>query len=230
MILLAIGAHPDDIEFGCGGVLIKEVQQGHEVHVLCLTKGEAGTAGTPEQREKETKQAAKIMGVQLDFLDVGGDCNVEYTLPNRLAIAKKIREIRPDIVLSPTLDDNQHPDHRITAELTRDACRLARYGGIEKLKKLKPHLISSLYQYQITRFTAQQPDLIVDVSSVMEQWIKAMRAHDSQVSNMNYVNFIQARSSLWGQMSGREYGIALWQLDPIVIDNLETVKKAARRF
>ncbi len=230
MTILAIGAHPDDIEFGCGGVLIQEVKNGSKVHIICLTKGEAGSAGEPHEREQEAREAAKVMGASIEFGDVGGDCHVEYSLENRFMFARRMREIRPDIVLAPTTDLNQHPDHRITAELVRDACRLARYGGLKELKGLKPHKVSALYQYAITRFTTESPDIIYDVSDSMKQWLKAMNSHTSQVVSKDYIGLITSKSHLLGLVAGVQYGVGLWKNDAIVTNDLNSIVKTSRNF
>ena len=96
-----MGAHPDDIEFGCAPVLIKEIQKGNQVKLLVLSRGEAGTSGTPEIRERESRSAAARMGAAIEFMDFGGDCNLQYTPENRLRIAREIRIFRPSIVLAP---------------------------------------------------------------------------------------------------------------------------------
>ena len=124
--ILAIGAHPDDVEFGCAAILIKEIRKGNRVKLLVLSRGEAGTGGTPELREQESREAARRMGAEIEFLDFGGDCRIEYTIENRVRIAAEIRELRPSIVLAPNISENQHPDHAVAGKLTRDACRLAR--------------------------------------------------------------------------------------------------------
>ena len=120
MKILALGAHPDDIEFGCAPVLIQEARAGHEVRILVTSKGEAASAGTPEERADEAREAAKIIGASIDFLDLGGDCNQAYTPANAALIAREIRTFRPDIILAPHPGENQHPDHAVLGKLTRD--------------------------------------------------------------------------------------------------------------
>ena len=151
MKILALGAHPDDIEFGCAPVLIQEARAGHEVRILVTSKGEAASAGTPEERADEAREAAKIIGASIDFLDLGGDCNQAYTPANAALIAREIRTFRPDIILAPHPGENQHPDHAVLGKLTRDAARLARYGGLAQLLGLPSHQIKSLYYYVITQ-------------------------------------------------------------------------------
>src|ERR1051326_5371064 len=151
MKILAVGAHPDDVEFGCAPVLIQEVQKGHEARILVTSKGEAGSAGTPEERAQESRDAARIIGAAIQFLELGGDCHIQYTPANSMLLALEIRRFKPDVVLAPHLDENQHPDHSAVGKIVRDAARLARYAGLQDLEELPPHPITSLYYYTITQ-------------------------------------------------------------------------------
>ena len=87
MNILAVGPHPDDIEFGCAPILMKEVKRGNAVHMLILSRGEAGSAGTPEGREQESRNAARLIGASIDFMAFDGDCHLEYTPQNAFRIA-----------------------------------------------------------------------------------------------------------------------------------------------
>src|SRR5579862_5382252 len=109
MNILAVGPHPDDIEFGCAAVLIQEAAAGHRINLVVCSKGEASTSGTPEERTEEARHAAKVVGASLDFLDLGGDCHIEYNVENRLVMAAQIRKFQPQVVLAPHPDENQHP-------------------------------------------------------------------------------------------------------------------------
>src|SRR5258708_18927604 len=98
MNILAIGAHPDDIEFGCARVLIQEVRRGNHVKLLVLAKGEAASSGTPESRDAEARAAAKLIGAEIEFMDFGGDCHMEHTPKHAFEIAAELRKVRPAIV------------------------------------------------------------------------------------------------------------------------------------
>src|SRR5258708_36003731 len=100
MNILAVGAHPDDIEFGCAHVLIQEARRGHRVKLLVLSRGEASSNGTPENREAESRAAAKLMGAELEFLDFGGDCHIERAPENAFKLAAEVRSWHPAAVLS----------------------------------------------------------------------------------------------------------------------------------
>ena len=111
MKILAVGAHPDDVEFGCAPILIQEVRNGHEARILVTSKGEAASAGKPEERAQEARDAARIIGAAIQFLELGGDCHIEHNTANAMTLAREIRRVKPDVILAPHLGENQHPDH-----------------------------------------------------------------------------------------------------------------------
>jgi LmbE family N-acetylglucosaminyl deacetylase len=228
--ILAIGPHPDDIEFGCAPVLVKEAQRGSKVHMLICSRGEAATHGTPEGREREARDAAGLIGTEVEFLDFGGDCHMEDTPANAFLLASKIRELRPDVVLAPHPGENQHPDHPIVARLARNACRLARYGGVAELKGAAAHAVRGLYFYRITQLVGEVPDIVIDVSGVVETWQAAMRCHHSQVSNRNYVDLQLATARSLGASIGVDYAVGLWNNDPIRLDYLSDLTLSSRYF
>jgi LmbE family N-acetylglucosaminyl deacetylase len=225
--LLAIGAHPDDIEFGCAPVLIKEIRKGNHVKLLVLSRGEAGTAGTPELREREARDAAARMGAAIEFLDFCGDCNLQYTLENRLTIAREIRIFRPSIVLTTHIGENQHPDHSVVGKLTRDACRLARYGGI--LKPLAPHKIDNLYYYNVTQH-GLKPDVVIDIGDVVEEWEAVMNCHSTQVSSRGYIELQMSATRLLGLSVGVGHAMGLYANDPLRLDVLSDITLSSRNF
>ncbi|HQY05638.1 MAG TPA: PIG-L family deacetylase, partial [Lacunisphaera sp.] len=109
--LLAFGAHPDDLEFGAGGIIARETRAGRAVHLVVCSRGEAGTNGTPAVRTREAKAAAKILGATLEFLELDGDAHLGLKTAHAFALAAIIRRVRPGVVLAPTTEPNQHPDH-----------------------------------------------------------------------------------------------------------------------
>ncbi len=231
MKILAIGAHPDDVEFGLGGLIIKEANKGSEIKFVICSLGEAGSSGTPEERKQEAIEAAKISGVaDVEFLNMGGDCHIENTAENRIQIAKIIREFKPDAVLAPELEINQHPDHYIVAQIAHAACRLARYGGLAELKALDVHKVGALYFYPSRAEWGEKPDIIIDVSENYETWIKAMQAHKSQMKTKSYVNLVTTKAAAWGASIGVEHAIGLWTNDPIRIDNISDLNLSSRNY
>src|ERR1700733_15083385 len=137
--LLAFGAHPDDIEFGCGGVIAKETRAGRAGHLVVCSRGEAASYGKPAQRIAEAKRAAKLLGASVEFIELDGDAHLEVRASHAIKLAGIIRRLRPGVVLAPGLVENQHPDHSRLGRLVRDACRLARYGGVRELHRTPAH-------------------------------------------------------------------------------------------
>src|SRR5271169_5847417 len=127
--LLAIAAHPDDVELICGGTLLKAAQQGHATGVLDLTAGEMGTRGTPETRAKESARATKILGLEWRGILGVPDSDVQPTRQNKLKFASLIRELRPRVVIHPYWEAS-HPDHYHASTLGYEGCFLA---GLKQL-------------------------------------------------------------------------------------------------
>ena len=230
--LLAFGAHPDDIEFGAGGIIALETKGGRPVHLVVCSRGESGTHGTPAQRTAEAEKAAALLGATLEFIDLGGDAHFVPSLPHSLTIATIIRRVRPGLVLAPTVTENQHPDHAVLGKIVRNAARLARYGGLAELKALPAHAIGTLLHYAITS-DAEARDVtpvLVDVSSVVPAWTAAMAAHASQAATRDYVELQLTRSRFHGLRAGIAHAIPLWPADPLVVDSLAALSHTARRF
>jgi len=231
--LLAIGAHPDDIEFGAGGIVIAEAMRGRPVHLVLCSRGESGTNGTPDQREAEARAAADLMGASLEFVDLGGDANIENTRAGARKIAQIIRRIRPGGVLSPTVVENQHPDHAAVGRMTRDATRLAHYGGVAELKDQPCHVIDQLLFYVIGADAEPNnfhPVIYPLADDVVARWQQVMRAHASQMATRDYVEFQVARARLIGQTAGVDHAMALYPNDPLVISSLDQIEGSSRHF
>jgi N-acetylglucosamine malate deacetylase 1 len=231
---MAFGAHPDDIEFGCGGVIAKETRAGRKAHFVICSRGEAGTHGTPKQRTAEAKQSAALLGATVEFIELDGDAHLEVRAAHSIKLAEIIRRIRPGIILAPSIVENQHPDHAKLGRIVRDAARLARYGGLKELRKLLSHAIEQLFFYAVT--TEAEPrdisPLLMDVSApeIVAAWTSAMAAHASQVRALNYIEFQLARARLNGLRAGTGHAIALFPNDPLVLDSLAQLSLGARRF
>jgi len=232
--LLALGAHPDDIEFGCGGVIASETAAGRAAHFVICSRGEAASHGTPAQRQKEAQASAKILGATLEFIELGGDCHFETSSENAITLAGIIRRHRPTIILAPSPVANQHPDHSRLGCLARDAARLARYGGLGEMKDVPAHAIEQLLFYAIT-VDAEPKDIspiLFDVSDgkTVDTWRAAMKAHASQSRTRDYVQLQLTRARLNGLRAGVDHAIALFPSDPVVVDSLSQITRAARRF
>ena len=175
--ILAIAAHRDDVELTCGGTLIKAAKLGQRTAILDLTQGEMGTRGSAELRRQEADRAAEIIGCSArENLELP-DAAIENTPRTRTALARVIRRYRPRVVIAPPLE-GRHPDHRVSAQLIRDACFLA---GLAKLApdmpKHRPHKIvhSLAYRQDFIR-----PSFVVDITDEFEQKMRAVRCYESQ--------------------------------------------------
>ena len=235
--LLAFGAHPDDIEFGCGGVIARETQAGRKVHFVICSRGEAGTHGTPKQRTAEAKKAAALLGATVEFIELDGDAHLEIRAAHAIKLAGIIRHIKPGILLAPSLAENQHPDHWRLGKIVRDAARLARYGGLKELHRSPPHAIEQLFFYAVTpeaepRDPAGAGPVLIDVSApeIISAWTAAMAAHQSQVRARNYIELQITRARLLGARAGIGHAIALFPNEPLVFESLGLAGGGARNF
>jgi len=232
--LLAFGAHPDDIEFGCGGVIAKETRSGRSAHFVICSRGEAGSYGTPKPRVAEANKSAAILGATVEFIELDGDARLEIHAAHAVKLAGILRRVRPGIVLAPSLVENQHPDHWRLGKIVRDATRLARYGGLKELRRLPPLAMDQLFYYAVTS-EAEPRDIspvLIDVSApeILAGWTSAMEAHASQTSARNYVELQVTRARLLGIRAGVSHATALFPNDPPVVDSLAQLSRSARCF
>jgi N-acetylglucosamine malate deacetylase 1 len=231
--LLAFGAHPDDIEFGCGGVVFQETRGGRAAHFVHCSHGEAGSFGTPAERTKEAQKSAAILGATVEFIELDGDAHLEVRPAHAIKLAGILRRVRPGIVLAPTTEDNQHPDHGRLGTLVRDAARLARYGGVKELRDSPSHAVDLLFFYALTP-EAEPRDIspvLIDVSApeIIAAWTAAMEAHASQTRARKYVEMQLSRARLHGLRAGIDHAVALFPNDPLVLSSLAYLA-GARHF
>lgn len=220
--ILAIGVHPDDVELSCSGTLLRHIAQGKTVGLLDLTRGELGTRGTAEIRDKEAMYAAKLMGAKFRKNLRMADGFFTYSKENIQKIIKVIRDCQPEIVLANALDD-RHPDHGRAAKLVADACF---YSGLVKVpsydddgqlhERWRP---KALYHYIQDRNL--EPDFVVDISPYLEkkmELIQAFRSQfhvpnaeeyakelDSPISGADFMKFLRAKARAYGRAAGFEY-------------------------
>jgi LmbE family N-acetylglucosaminyl deacetylase len=231
--LLAVGAHPDDIEFGCSGILLGEAARGSEIALCVCSRGEAGTNGSPHEREAEARQAAQLLGASIEFLDLGGDCHLEVSVANTIAIARQIRRIHPDVLLTPTGSCDQHPDHVVVSQLCRNARRLARFGGLAELRDLTPHAIAQHFEFAITpraELPNDTPKFRVDMSNHLARWVELMECHQTQLRTRNYIELQTARARLLGLEAGVDYAQALYPTADFLISNLAELPASVPLF
>jgi LmbE family N-acetylglucosaminyl deacetylase len=232
--LVAFGAHPDDIEFGCGGIIARESHQGRPVHLVVCSRGEAGTNGAPAERTKEAGKAARLLGATLEFVELDGDAHLEIRSAHTLKLAAILRRLRPALVLSPTTGQNQHPDHWRLGTMVRDATRLARYGGVSELRELTPHAVGGLFFYALGPGSepAGERPVLIDISApaILKAWVAAMEAHASQMKTRNYVELQLARARVHGLNAGVAHAQPLWPNDPLVFGSLVSLTHATSKF
>ncbi|MGI8437123.1 MAG: PIG-L family deacetylase [Chthoniobacterales bacterium] len=231
--ILAVGAHPDDLEFGCGGILLKEAERGSEISLCVCSRGEAGTNGTPNEREAEARAAAKLLGALIDFLEMGGDCHLAATPANALLLARSIRNFQPTVLLAPTQTANQHPDHIAVGQLCVQAARLARYGGLEELRDLPAHRATHVFGFAVTPGAEPARDaaaLRIDISVQFERWQALMECHRTQLQTRRYLDLQNARARLCGLEAGVEYAQALFPTDDFLVDSLGDLPPSVRLF
>jgi LmbE family N-acetylglucosaminyl deacetylase len=232
--LLAFGAHPDDIEFACGAVIASATRAGQSAHFVVCSHGEAGTWGTHDQREKEAKRGAEVLGATIEFVELDGDAHLDVRAAHAVKLAAIFRRQRPTVVLAPSLVENQHPDHANLGRLVLNASRLARYGGLQELKDLPRHVTPQLFYYAVAP-DAEPRDITpiyIDVSApeVVAQWQAAMEAHASQTQARNYVEMQLTRARLNGMRCGVQYAVALFPSAPIVFPSLASLTGGGNRF
>lgn len=223
--LLSVGAHPDDVEVGTGGVLIGQQKRGKKTGIVILTEGEMGTGGTAEIRTQEIKDAASVMGTDVIKVFNWGDTKLEDSYDKRLELAKVIRKTRPKILLTPYPHvghgrRQSHPDHVASGVITVNAANLA------ALKKIdiegEPHLVTRIFYY----FLPPQilPNFVVDITPHYEQWIKALSAHRSQFLNKekskDYIEHLSAMSRSFGLQARCKYGQGFYAVEPILVNDI----------
>lgn len=173
--VLAIGAHPDDVELGCGATLAQLARAGRRVGILHLTRGEAGTRGTAAERQREAERAAAILGAaELAFLDCG-DGGLRHGPAEEDALIVELRRLRPELVFAPTPAD-RHPDHGRAHRLVVDACF---YAGLARRASGAPHRPAALFTYM--QHDAFVPAFVVDVSATWAIKMAALDAYGSQI-------------------------------------------------
>ena len=215
--ILAFGAHPDDVELGCGGTLISAIAEGKKVGVIDLTKGELGTRGTTSQRLKEAQLASQIMGVTVRENLGMADGFFENNKENQFAIIETIRRYQPSIVLCNAPED-RHPDHGKGSQLIVDACFLA---GLVKIQSTHngtpqaPWRPTQVFHYIQSRNLS--PNFVVDISAYMDKKMEAILAHSSQfydpnsnepetfISGTAFIDFVRGRAKELGHQVGVEY-------------------------
>jgi bacillithiol biosynthesis deacetylase BshB1 len=213
--ILAIFAHPDDMELTVGGTLLKMKSLGYRTGALDVTQGEMGTRGTPEGRAEEAREAAGILKLDIrENLDLP-DGHVWVTEETRTKLVRALRRLKPKVILTQQFDD-PHPDHNHIAQLVRESARLAsmqKYDGDFGQQRIHvPMVAHNVFSYRVF------PSFIVDISEFLEDKMRAIRAHISQFHNPNstdletrlsekgFLDQLENRSRHYGSLIGVEAG------------------------
>lgn len=167
--ILAVGAHPDDVELSCAGTIAKEVDRGKKVGILDLTRGELGTRGTAEIRDREARDAAQVLGVRMRHNLEFSDAFFENNTSHKLEVIKIIRKYKPEIVLCNAIDD-RHIDHGKAAKLVSDACFLS---GLRKIETImdgnKQPAWRPKHVFHYIQWKNLEPDFVVDISGYIDK-------------------------------------------------------------
>ncbi|MCB0428960.1 MAG: bacillithiol biosynthesis deacetylase BshB1 [Flavobacteriales bacterium] len=234
--ILAFGAHPDDIELGCGGTLISQAAMGRKTGAVDLTRGELGTRGSAELRMEEAAAAGRIMGLtareNLGLRD--GFFGIDEE--SRLAVIRAIRKFQPDIVLAPAVTD-RHPDHGRGALLVREAAFLSGLQRIptdidgETQQAWRPRVVYHYHQYYTNEI-----HFVVDISAHFEKKMEAVKAYGSQfydpsskepstlISTPAFLDHIRSRAVDMGHYIGAEYGEAFLGHRFVGVDDIAVLR------
>ena len=234
--ILAISAHPDDVELSCSGTLAAHIAKGHKVGILDLTRGEMGTRGTQELRLRESAAASEILGLSirenLGFEDVFFLDDKQ----NALEIVKIIRKYQPDIVLANAVRD-RHPDHGKGASLVVNACFIS---GLRKVEtqwegdEQQPWRPQCLYHYIQNDYI--EPDFVFDITEFWDKKLESIKAYGSQfhdpksqepasfISDPNFLKFIESRAREMGHKIRVKYGEGFTAGRMLGVSNLYDLK------
>jgi len=235
--ILVFGAHPDDAELGAGATIAKEIANGKKVGIVDLTRGELGTRGSAEIRDKEAKEAANILGVLVRENLKFADGFFQNSKEHQLEVIKMIRKYRPNIVLCNAIDD-RHIDHGKGSKLVSDACFLS--GLIKIVSKLegdnqnqepwRPKLV-----YHYIQWKNLVPDFVVDVSGFVEKKTQALLAYGSQfydpnsnepqtpISSKNFIDSITYRARDLGRLIGVDHAEGFTVERMVAINSLDNL-------
>lgn len=215
--ILAVGSHPDDVELSCSGTIAKEVDRGKKVGIMDLTRGELGTRGTAEIRDKEAKAAAEILGVKVRENLEFSDALFENNTAHKLEVIKMIRKYRPEIVLCNAVED-RHIDHGKGAKLVSESCFLS---GLRKIETILDGKSQEAWRpkhvFHYIQWKNLEPDFVVDISGYMDKKLDSVLAYRSQfydkdskepetpISSSNFLDSITYRAKDMGRLINTQH-------------------------
>ena len=230
--VLAIAAHRDDVELTCGGTLLRAAALGRRTAIVDLTAGEMGTRGSAVLRAREASRAASILEVSARENLGLPDAGIENTPETREAVIRVIRRYRPRVVIAPS-QAGRHPDHRVAAELVRDACFLA--GLAKLLPELPPHRPRKVVHTLTYREDPVKPTFVVDVSDVFERKLEAIRCYGSQFDGLTqagevYPNgeplydIVRHQAAHYGSLIRARYGEPFFTTETMRVDDIAALE------
>jgi N-acetylglucosamine malate deacetylase 1 len=222
--ILAFGAHPDDVEIGMGGTIVKYAEKGYKVGICDLTEAELSSNGTVELRRKEALKAADILSLtvreNLQLPDRGLQFKEEYVRK----IAAVIRKYKPKIVFAPYFED-RHPDHGQCAKLVEEAVFSAGILKYQVDSHLPSHRVQNIYYYMINGF--HKPSFVIDISDVIHKKIASLQSYESQFVKADnsydtplvngYIEAVKSRERMYGMEVGVNYAEGFISKKPILI-------------
>jgi bacillithiol biosynthesis deacetylase BshB1 len=243
--ILGVGAHPDDVELGCGGALALAARQGKRVGIVHLTRGELGTRGTPDDRRREAERAAETLGArEMVILDCG-DGALRTGEEEENALIEVLRRLRPELVLGPPPGD-RHPDHGRAHRLVEAACFYAglrnRHPRDPEAPRLDPHRPAATFHYM--QHDGFEPDFVVDVTSVWEVRQQAVATYHSQVfqgtpegpealitktASEDFWHALEGRARHFGNLIGATFGEPYGSRLPVAVKDLFDLKPGGVR-
>jgi bacillithiol biosynthesis deacetylase BshB1 len=229
--LLAVAAHPDDVELTCAGTLIKTARAGYRTGIVDLTGGETGTRGDAATRAKEAEAAAKVMGVTERVNARLPDAHLHNTDETRRVVVELIRRLRPKTVILP-FPVGRHPDHRITSELGRDACFLAGLARYEAAGE--PHRPEKVLYTLAYREEPLKPTFVVDISAEFENKLQAIRCFASQFEGVTQAgelhptgeplyDLVRTQNAHYGSLIRVAYGEPFMTYETVQVDDVVTM-------
>ncbi len=227
--VLAIGAHPDDVDLGVGGTLLLLAAQGFKTAILDLTQGEAASRGTAEERVREADKSARVLQVSERYNAELPDGGLANSPEHRLRIIPFIRILRPAVILHHHATD-RHPDHGVAHALVRDANFFAGVSSIETDED--PYRAPNLLCYHPYQDSADAPTAVMDVTDFFERKLRALKSFKSQLYNPGYAgpdtfvsspefwDNITTRAAYWGSRVGVTYGEPVYAEGPLLLNYL----------
>ncbi len=227
--VLAVFAHPDDAELLVGGALIRSADRGERVGILDLTRGEKGTKGSAEIRDREAEEAGEVMGVSVRRNAGFPDAALDTSNESRIQLAGLIRELRPRVIVTHWLE-GRHPDHHAAAQLVRDASYLSGLKNIDAPgEAFRPTKVVHATAY---REDAPDPSFIVDITDQMDRKVEAIACYSSQFKGVSgsgelypggerpLTVQVRMHAAYWGSRIRTAYGEPFWTRESLHVDTL----------